>query len=217
MQSGDLTNIVADYTATKQLTLPDGSIIYLNKNTQISYLKSFKKRVVKLDGEAFFEVKKQNGHPFMVETKNTSIKVLGTSFNVRAPKDTMNTRVAVLSGKVEFSSKQAGKKLIIEPKQQANYNSATNEIVKSELKDNNFLAWKTGILSFNNISLKEVLSTLSENYHVEFKIKDKALLELKLTCEFKNQGIEDILSEIEILLPIKLSTDKQSIIIEAKK
>ena len=214
INSNSLITVISDSTATKQIILPDSSIIYLNKNTEIKYRKSFTKRIVKLEGEAFFEVKKQNGSSFIVETKKINIKVLGTSFNVKAINNKNNTKLSVLTGKVQFNSNKSNKKTIVNPNQQATYNNLSSEISKTELKNNNFLTWKTGVLSFKNNSLKEVLETLNENYDTEFNVSDKQLYDLQLTCEFNNQTINEILEEIEIILPIRINFQDKRVQIE---
>lgn len=207
----DLITVTSDSTATKQIILPDNSIVYLNKNTEISYSKFFEERIIKLDGEAFFEVKKRSGSSFIVETEKTNIKVLGTSFNVKAISNGNNTKLSVLTGKVQFTTNKSNKKAIVTPSQQATYNNLSSEISKIELKNNNFLSWKTGNLSFNNESFKNVIKTLSENYDIKFNITDKKLYDLQLTCEFNNQTIEEILEEMEIILPIRINKDNKTI------
>ena len=207
----DLITVVSDSTATKQIILPDSSVIYLNKNTEITYNKFFEERIVKLDGEAFFEVKKLSASSFIVETEKTNIKVLGTSFNVKAISNKNKTKISVLTGKVQFASSENNKKTIVTPNQQAIYDNLSSEISKIELKNNNFLSWKTGNLSFNNESFKDVIKTLSDNYNMKFDIADKKLNNLQLTCEFNNQTIEEILEEMEIILPIIINTDKKTI------
>jgi len=214
LKTNDLITVVSDSTVTKQIILPDSSIIYLNKNTIVKYNKSFKKRIVKLEGEAFFEVRKLNGARFTVNTKSTSVTVLGTSFNIKAPTDEINTQVSVLTGKVEFVPKGINKKLIIKTGQQATFNKPLSKTELSAIKNHNFLVWKTGVLSFKGNSLKEVLATLTENYKIEFNVSDEKMFDLRLTCEFNDQTIEEILEEIEIILPIKINIQGKKAIIE---
>ncbi len=213
--SNELVVVTTDSLETKQIVLPDSSRVYLNRNTSVAYQKEFETRELKLIGEAFFEVEKMKGKSFIVKTENTKIKVLGTSFNIKAKPGKITTQVAVLTGKVEFSSEKTQDKVVIAPNQQATYKSDFSKIETSEFTNKNFLAWKTGILRFDNSSLKEVLETLSYTYDIEFKILDTSLEKLALTCKFNNQEIEDILIEIEILLPIKINTDGKLKIIEA--
>ncbi len=206
----DLITVTSDSTATKQILLPDSSIIYLNKNTEITYNKIFKERIVELKGEAFFEVKKLSGNSFIVETEKTNIKVLGTSFNVKAISNKNKTNLSVLTGKVQFTSNESNKKAIVTPNQQATYDNLSSEILKIELKNSNFLSWKTGNLSFNNESFKDVIKTLSDNYNMKFNVIDKKIYDLQLTCEFNNQTIEEILEDMEIILPIIINKDKKN-------
>ncbi|MCD4832214.1 MAG: FecR domain-containing protein [Bacteroidales bacterium] len=210
--------VVTDNMGSKQIILPDSSYIYLNKNTSVKYKKSFKNRIVELNGEAFFEVKKQNGKPFTVKSNNTYIKVLGTSFNIKSRKEMQGSvQIFVLTGKVEFSGENKEKAVLLSPNQHAVYKNEISEIEVSELVDQNLLAWKTGKLIFENNSLKEVLKNLQNVYDIEYNITSGKVLDLKVTCEFNNVGIENILDDLEIILPIKINFENNIVKIESLK
>ena len=143
--------VVTDNMGAKQIMLPDSSYLFLNKNTSIKYKKSFKNRIVELNGEAFFEVKKQNGNPFTVRSNNTYTKVMGTSFNIKSRREiSSDVQIFVLTGKVKFSGKNKEKAILLSPNQHAIYKNNTTEIQISEFANANLLAWKTGILKFEN-------------------------------------------------------------------
>jgi len=214
VNSDELVVVSTDSSEIRHIILPDSSVVYLNRNTELEYLNDFEERKLNLKGEAFFEVKKKDGRSFIVVTGNTKVLVLGTSFNVKARGGKNNTELAVLTGKVQFSAIKSGVKKVLIPSEQATFNANTSKIVKSELKDKNFLAWKTGILNFDNSSLEYILQTLSENYDLKYDFEDDELKDLNLTCEFVNQEIENILFELEILLPIKIKMQARILVIE---
>ena len=215
LQNINSVKIVSNNWSTKKIMLPDSSIIYLNKNTKIKYKKDFENRIVELDGEAFFEVKKQNGNPFAVKTNGTYTKVLGTSFNIRSRKRIENNvQVLVLTGKVEFSGHNKKRSVILTPHQHAIYTNEVSAIEISEFANPNLLAWKTGILKFENNTLKEVFETLKDVYDIEYEVNRSEMLDLKVTCEFNNAGIEDILNDLEKILPIKIKLDSNFVKIE---
>src|SRR5690606_9914983 len=98
----------------KEVELPDGSVVWLNKGAKLSYLKGFKNfydREVNLSGEAFFDVKPNAEKPFIIETANTATRVLGTSFNVKTNGE--NVAVSVFSGKVSFKELNQAKELLL--------------------------------------------------------------------------------------------------------
>ncbi len=215
LQNINSVKIVSNNWSTKKIMLPDSSIIYLNKNTKIKYKKAFENRIVELDGEAFFEVKKQNGNPFAVKTNGTYTKVLGTSFNIRSRKRIdNNVQVFVLTGKVEFSGHNKKRSVILTPHQHAIYTNEVSAIEISKLANPNLVAWKTGILKFENNTLKEVLETLKDVYDIEYEVTTTEIFDLKVTCEFNNAGVEDILNDLEKILPIKIKLDSNFVKIE---
>ena len=213
--SGEFVAITTDSSGTKTIQLPDSSIVSLNRNTVLEYPEEFNERLVKLTGEAFFEVKKSAGKNFVVETPDTKVEVLGTSFNVKARQSQSITALSVLAGKVQFSSNQ--KKVILSQNQQAKFNNNNSEISTSELTNKNFLAWKTGILEFNNSQLKEVFDILSENYGYKFTVNKPELYELKLTYSFHITEVEEIFTELEIILPISIHIEGNHVKINALK
>jgi transmembrane sensor len=215
IQNLNTVKVVTDNLGLKQIILPDSSTILLNRNTKIKYKKAFENRIVELDGEAFFEVKKQNGKPFTVKSNSTYTRVLGTSFNIKSRKRIdNNVQVFVLTGKVEFGGKNKEKSVILSPNQQAVYKNKISEIGISESVDPNLLAWKTGILKFENKILKDVLETLKDVYGIEYEVVTIEMLDLKVTCEFDNANIEDILADIEKIIPVKIHLNNNLITIE---
>ena len=210
--------VVTDNTGIKQIVLPDSSLIYLNKNSSISYAKAFKKSNVILNGEAFFEVKKQNGKPFIVKSKNTYTKVLGTSFNIKSRKENSDiVQLSLFTGKVEFSDKKKEKLVLLYPNQQVLFNKRNDDIVITEIKNKNILAWKTGKLIFKNNTLDEVSQTLSDIYDIKFKVTNEKIYDLKVTCEFNNKKIEDILNDLQIILPVRIELNNKLAVIKPLK
>lgn len=210
--------VITDNISTKQIMLPDSSWIHLNKNTTIKYKKSFKNRIIDLNGEAFFKVKKQNKKPFTVKSNTTYTKVLGTSFNIKSRKEiNNNVQIFVLTGKVKFSGDNKEKAIILSPNQSAVYTDEISEIEISELTNKNLLAWKTSILKFDNNTLKEVLNTLKDVYDIEYSVTDNNILDLKVTCAYDNIDIENILNDLEIILPITITVEDQLVKIKSSK
>ncbi len=136
------------------LYLPDSSLAILNKNSKLTYPKHFDEdnRIVKLEGESFFQVKRDPNHPFYVFTENTKTRVLGTSFNVKAYKDDPNTEVTVTSGKVVFflEGTKKDRLLVLESNDKATFNKKKVSVLKTRNENMNYLAW------FNELELEIV-------------------------------------------------------------
>lgn len=155
-----------------RLILSDGTRVWVNSETTLIYPTVFngKTRKISLKGEAFFEVKHDTAHPFIVEVNGIDITVLGTSFNITAyPRENVvNTTVA--TGLVGVSSK--AETVFVKPGQQAVYHSGQK--IKTQAADlEEVLAWKEGLFRFNGLKLSAITQQLSRWYNVEFEFRGK--------------------------------------------
>ena len=190
-----------------ELDLPDGSKVWLNNKSRISYPKKFvsKSRIVNLEGEAFFEVT-HNGAPFIVETASkTEVKVLGTQFNVRCYPMEKNTEVIVKEGRVLFSN-SLNKKIntTLSQGENAVISSVTGKIEKKHEADLNLLAWKDQTFSFRNSKLSEI-KTVMERYYQKPLVIPPALD----NCLFSGDFVKPDLSEMLNVISISLSCNYQ--------
>lgn len=157
----------------KEIKLPDGSTVVLNKNTTLSYNKKFgvKNRSLKMEGEAFYNVVHNKQLPFIIETNGgVQTKVLGTSFNLRAFKNESKAKLVVVSGKVLFGLISDGKQEVFEKDAQAELNIKTGELIKVKKLNTNLLAWRTNKLKFNSTPLKSVIETCEEYFNIKIII-----------------------------------------------
>jgi transmembrane sensor len=190
----------------KEIVLPDGSKIWLNKNSNLEAPKEFigNFRNVYLNGEAFFEVKKDHSKPFLIHSKNTVTQVVGTSFNVKARENDDYVCVTVTTGKVAFyNSKKVSSKIYLLPGEKGTYSTDEESIKKELIGNNNYLAWKTGIIQFKETPFSEVCKVLSEYYNMEIDIDSIKAKEISFTGSFDNSSIDSILIIIEKTLDIK--------------
>jgi ferric-dicitrate binding protein FerR (iron transport regulator) len=188
----------------EEITLPDGSRVSLNTGSRLAYPAEFKgrKRTVKLEGEAFFEVARNEDRAFIVIVADeASTEVLGTSFHLREDPGKKRVFLNVLTGKVAFYPKGKKKKaLVLGKDEHAEYHNG--HIQQHVSLDLNFLSWKTRTLIFDNSPLPQVLKQLGKHYHKEFHIMDRGLDTLALTGTYKNQKIDNVLEEISLVLDI---------------
>ncbi|HEY0666702.1 MAG TPA: FecR domain-containing protein, partial [Sphingobacteriaceae bacterium] len=179
---------IATSDGQKEVLLPDGSKIWLNANSKIEYPENIghaNVREVILEGEAFFEIKRDPERPFTVQSGDTETRVLGTSFNIKElrPGD---VSLAVISGKVSFKGLKGNTgELILLPGERAEY-SHKGYLNKSRFNNTNFMYWRDKKLQFNNARLSSVLRTLSETYGVRFHTSDAELLQKHITTSFEN-------------------------------
>ncbi len=148
------------------LVLSDGTKVWLNAESKLIYPSRFTggDRAVSLEGEAYFEVTKNAGHPFIVHTRKQDIQVLGTEFNVHAYSDENKVITTLVNGSVRISS--FGEKMILKPGEQVISENGRASVEKhADIKQ--AIAWKEGYFFFNNTSLYDVMNQLSRWYDVQ--------------------------------------------------
>jgi ferric-dicitrate binding protein FerR (iron transport regulator) len=178
-----------------QVTLPDGSNIFLNRNTRLSYSENFGRhgRNVALSGEAFFEITHDEKNPFTVDAGKASVKVLGTSFNIITSNPDSAVEVFVKTGKVMVSDKGSENELILDQGYLGIMNSGSSQ--KSINNDPNYLAWNTGRLVYDGQTLDVVFRDLKKVYNMDLVTDDPGILENKWTTNgsIDNQPQETII------------------------
>ncbi|MEQ8415507.1 MAG: FecR domain-containing protein [Imperialibacter sp.] len=189
------TAVVNANEKVKEITLPDGSSVWLNANSQISYSEDAP-RNIKLKGEAYFKVTHDVEHPFVVESNGMTAKVLGTEFNLKNTKE--GVRLAVIDGTVEASALE--KVLMLQKNQQVDVVMKDNVIRRSDITDMNFLSWKTGMMTFSNQPLDKVLKQVQDHYHADITLDNEALKACKLSVTLKNLSLQESLNVIATLL-----------------
>jgi transmembrane sensor len=181
----------------KQIVLPDGSSIFLNASSSLSYSRSFnrKLREVKLDGEAFFEVTPDKTKPFRIYAKKACITVIGTSFNVNAGKNNNQVSVYVATGIVELSeTENRSNRILLKPGNMGMMNN--KEITSLTAANENAIAWKTGTLSFRDTKLLEVTSLLNDIYGVNIVLRESGLDTTRINGDYQNDPLDEILQVI---------------------
>ncbi len=156
-----------------QITLPDGTKVWLNAGSSLKYPMSFAKneRRVSLEGEAFFEVTKDSARPFKVLSKGQEIEVLGTAFNVNAYPDNTAIKTTLVNGKVKLSNdKRYSEAIYLLPGQQST-NTNNGKIQLENVDTAPFTAWKEGLFYFDETPLSDALQQIGRWYNVEVKYK----------------------------------------------
>ena len=156
-----------------RLMLPDKSLVWLNAQSSITFPSAFigKERKVSVTGEVYFEVSKDKTRPFIVETGDADVEVLGTQFNVNIYPDEENAAVTLLEGSIKLSHNNTSKILI--PGQQAIFNKNANNIQLKNVEVDNFVDWKNGLFIFEDASVPEVMRQIERWYDVDVKYVGK--------------------------------------------
>ncbi|NOX47341.1 MAG: DUF4974 domain-containing protein [Chlorobi bacterium] len=202
-------------TEIKIIELSDGTKVTLNGNSTFDYRKKLGKgkRKVRLDGEAYFEVARDETRPFIIETEETSVTVLGTKFNVNTHTKNESVEVVVNSGKVAFEARMGNQRVILEKGEKGNYSKMAKTIAKSTNNDPNFIAWKTKKLVFEDRTLTYIVSVLNHVYHINIKIENQGTALCRMTATFNNQPLDEVLEVISLALDLTKTETNEGIVL----
>lgn len=197
---------------TLEKTLPDGSVVFLNANTTLNYPTDFQRdtREITLLGEAFFNVQRNESQPFVIHANGSDVKVLGTSFNVKAY--SKNVKVSVASGKVAF--KHQSKQTLLEKGEEAEFEADKDTIRKALMIDKNVFAYKTKTFVFENSSLEHIIRILSESYHAKIILRNSHIKTCRLTTTFTNESLPNTLNIIAETLNLNINQQGEKYIID---
>lgn len=200
--------IFAAYGTRSTLILNDGSKVWLNSGSSLSYPVKFtnQKRIVKLKGEAYFEVHSDLARPFIVQTRSINVMATGTKFNVQAFSASNETQVSLVTGKVSVN-KCAGENNIskiaeLKPNQHLIYNTVSGEKELNNEDVYRYIAWKDGKLIFRGESLSSIVDKISQLYNVEIEMRGKNLQDFKYRATFQDESLEEILKLLKLSSPV---------------
>ena len=233
--------ISVPHGSKSRIVLPDGSVINLNSGSTLRYPARLDStlRYAYIEGEAFFDVKKDPRNPFIVKTRDITIKVLGTKFNVKSYSDEKTVETTLVSGSIEIFSNQkpASDKplvLVLKPNEQAVFEKLSGDIVISERPENMVkkrsksdkpfqvqknidvdpvIAWKDNRLPFRDESFADLARKLERWYNVEIVIQDKELAQALFSGIFERETIEQALDALKLATPFEYKMNKNKIII----
>jgi transmembrane sensor len=205
-----------------EVILPDGSRIWLNNSSKLVYPKKFNRkfRKVELTGEAYFEIKPNAKVPFLVQTSDVSIKVLGTKFNVSAYPNDKFIETTLISGKVTVRSNENPEiENTLVPGESMSYDKVSNRLTKTQVDTKFYTYWMKGEFVFKDEKFETLAKRIERIYNVEITFQDQSLKEKTYTGDFKvDDNIYTILEVIKRSTsePIEYITDRNKIIIRKK-
>ncbi len=183
---GNTISVATSKGERKEIKLPDGSMVWLNESSSMEYPAHFEansRKVALLEGEAYFDIKRDESKPFFVEASGTTTRVLGTAFNIRSYHFLKSILVTVTRGKVEVAKAEGADKKILLPNEQVYYDVKTREIRKVNVNSANAVAWKEGRLLFDNESFANVIAILENKFDVTIRAEE-SIRKYHMSAEF---------------------------------
>lgn len=204
-KTDDTMRVVTGAAQHKKITMPDGSQVLLNQNTEITYDENryAQNRVIELvRGEAYFVVIHNNAYPFRINAANFQIKDIGTSFNVKC--DSKSVAVTVSSGVVSLSDKLNKHAVTLTSNQKGIGNATSSEIISIANDEMNYKAWTDHSFQFLNVTMAAVVKTVSEVYGVHIVMADSTMGRKKITLSFHNEDIDSVMNTIGQTMQLKV-------------
>ena len=199
-----------------QMTLPDGTKVWLNAGSKITYTQGFGlvNRLVWLVGEGYFEVARNEQLPFSVKSENVQVRVLGTKFNFRDYPVDAEATVSLSEGSVAMNSiKDVSKEQLLKPGQRATVDKRTGHIRIEEYEVSNAIQWTNGRLIFDGEPLRDIVKSLERSYNVKIKVKDESLCDLHFYGDFvrQEQSLGEVLEALAATGKIKYQLEGQDV------
>lgn len=180
------------------LSLPEGTVVAINSESKIKYSNHYnrKERHISLSGEAFFEVKSDSHKPFVVECGGVTVRVLGTSFGIKAYESESTIAVVLNSGVVELNTPNTTIKL--KPNERAVYNKVDSTLVCESVDAEDYTRWRENRLRFENETLETIMNTISRMHNVDIVFENKLLKKQMFTGTIDNTSVISILDAIRL-------------------
>ena len=191
-----MTTVSAPAGQCINITLQDGTEVWLNSGTSIEYPARFgKQRRVKVDGEALFDVAEDVKHPFIVNTYACDVKVLGTKFNVLADKSRDEFCTSLLRGRIQVTDNRTGRSIVLSPEQSVTLRGGN--LVRSSIENHDDLMWNEGIISLHSDTFSSLMEKFEKAFGVRIDVEGSA--DIQLRTRGKVRVAEGITHALEIL------------------
>lgn len=216
--------------------LPDGSVVTLNSGSRLSYNKDFgeKNREIRLEGEAYFDVVKNPGMPMIVSTGNVEVKVLGTTFNVKAYPEDSVVEASLFTGTIQLTTEQDPERVIMmRPREKvtishqhdqlataASTRDKMNETVSLRQvmfnrSDSSFdeTAWMKNKIVFKSVRFRDVANELQRKFNTDIHFNDTIFQDIRITGTFSDESIHEIILELQQTIPFQYTSSGHKIYI----
>lgn len=202
------TEIKAPAWSRVEFTLPDGTTGWLNSNSSIKYNGNFNNdRIIALRGEAFFNVFEDKKRPFVVNTNEVNVTVLGTRFNIASYDNEKNIEVVLEEGKLVFNENDTKKSYTMSPNDLVIYDKTLKDFSTEVVQPQKYLSWTEGKLVFRNDPLDVIARRLERWYNIEVEV-DVSEEDLRWHATFNNEGPDDVLNFMKRSLNLDYRIEK---------
>lgn len=213
----EMNSLFVPYGKRTNLTLSDGTKVWLNSGTQLDFPSEFrgKTREIHVDGEIYIDVVHNPSCPFIVHAQGTEVIVQGTSFNISAYRDDLKKTIVLVEGKVKI---ERGDKHIADLLPNEKIDITENNILKETVDVSEYISWKKGVLEFNSIPMAEILKKIGRYYNVQFEnTADVKLNEQTFSGKlFLSNNLDSVMTSISILSATNYQREKNKIHITKK-
>lgn len=210
-----INQVIVPYGKRSKICLPDGSILWINSGSSISYASDFStNRKLNVQGEVYLDVKKDAAHPFVVKTNRLEVTVLGTSFNVTDYEHDRETAVVLVQGSVDVMTENNLKKRLVPNQRLTNHNG---KLKVDEVDVYQYVCWKDDLMIFKGQKLCDILSSLSRYYDVRIEVSGSLKDESYYGTLDLNGSLDDVLSTISLVTPLQIMKEENIIYIKPKK
>ncbi len=200
----------------KSFTLPDGSLLWLGENSNVSFPENFTgKRVVEMEGLAFYKVLKNNT-PFQVNTGMLSVEVTGTSFSVSNYPGTSDIETMLVEGVVKINDSKGQLIKQLKPDEKFIFNKASGSFQVNIVHARELSLWKEPKLSFDNRPLKDIANELGKRYGLKFLV-DQDVTAYNFTFSLSDETLKETLSMISSMAPVKATQSDDTIVLSLRK
>lgn len=198
-----------------EVRLPDGTAVSLNQGSTLEYNRRFnrKTRIVLLRGMAYFDVARNETKPFIVNTDPIRVTVLGTAFTVDASDPQKEIQVVVDRGKVAMQQTRNKHQVILTPGETGVWHPEGAILEEHAVKDPNYLAWKTGKITFDETPLETCVRTLSKVYHIRINLQDNDIRQCRVTATFDNEPLDTVLEVLSTILQAEITRSDDTYVI----
>lgn len=210
---------ISENEPVKSIVLPDGSKVWINNNSSFAYPESFSqnKREVSLEGEAFFQVKTDSLHPFIVKTNGMQVRVYGTTFNINTRGQRNLIETTLVSGKVGIGDTEGNTLATLSPGQLASFDQVKRKVRLTEVNTDLYTSWHKGLFIFDKASLTDITRKIEEVYNVRVTVNTTKPLNNKANFVFrKNQPVDTVLEMLKFVLPVDYKKYNDQIYINLK-
>ncbi|MCL3780936.1 DUF4974 domain-containing protein [Prolixibacteraceae bacterium JC049] len=205
--------IATDAGQRTQMTLPDGSKVWLNAQTNLLYKEDKNTRQVTLEGEAYFEVKHAADFPFEVETGNGKVKVTGTKFMVSHYQGSAITEASLLSGKIKFAFPGGEKEVDVAPGERIVFNANLKSYTQKTYDVKTKILWREGILVFDKEAFSMLIDKLERYYAVTIDYPEDKFKNIHYTGTINNLRLESLMEFISLTIPMDYEIKNRRVII----